>query len=86
MWSRQQYDDALAALESKATDCQDDSLMDLQDERDRFARILAALIRQLRPDLVLLHVDDEVPMVADLINEFGEDGLIEELTSDFAAM
>ncbi|NER78438.1 MAG: hypothetical protein F6K42_02455 [Leptolyngbya sp. SIO1D8] len=54
------YDDALAALESKATDCQDDSLIEMQDERDRLARILAALIRQLRPDLILLYADDAV--------------------------
>ncbi|MBE7384347.1 MAG: hypothetical protein F6J95_023410 [Leptolyngbya sp. SIO1E4] len=76
------YDAALAALEGQAAEAGED----LQDERDRLARVLAALIRQLRPDLALLYVDHDEPMVADLITEFGEDGLIEELLPDFGAM
>ncbi|NER83984.1 MAG: hypothetical protein F6K42_31465 [Leptolyngbya sp. SIO1D8] len=78
MHTQAHYDAALEALENKAIEI-DDPVIDLQDERDRLARILAALIRQLRPDLIVLYADDEVPMVASLLAEFGEDGLIEEL-------
>ena len=68
------YDTALEALESQATEPDE-----LQDDIDRLARILAELIRQLRPDLALVYVDHDAPMIADLLAEFGEDGLIEEL-------
>ncbi|MBE7384377.1 MAG: hypothetical protein F6J95_023560 [Leptolyngbya sp. SIO1E4] len=75
------YDTALEALESQAV-----APDELQDDIDRLARILVALIRQLRPDLALLYVDHDEPMIADLLAEFGEDGLIEELVGQGPAI
>ena len=53
--------------------------MDLQDGIDRLSRILAEIIRQLRPDIALLYNDYESLMVADLLAECSEDRLVEEL-------
>ena len=46
---------------------------------DSLSRVLAEFIRRLRPDLALLYSDEDAPMVADLLNEHGPDGLVEEL-------
>ncbi|NER82720.1 MAG: hypothetical protein F6K42_24825 [Leptolyngbya sp. SIO1D8] len=62
-----------------ARDAEGEALVQLRDEMAQLSGILAEVIRHLRPDLVLLHADDDMPMVADLVAEFGPEGLIEEL-------
>ena len=57
-----------------------ETLVSEQDSQiDSLSHILAELIRRLRPDLALLYSDYDAPMVADLLNEHGPDGLVEEL-------
>ncbi|NER83189.1 MAG: hypothetical protein F6K42_27275 [Leptolyngbya sp. SIO1D8] len=78
MWSKQQYDNALAALESKAT-AQEDLATNLGNRVISLSYVSAELARQLRPDLTLMYADHDEAMVAALLVEFGEDGLIEAL-------
>ena len=57
-----------------------ETLVSQQDRQiDSLAQVLAELVRRLRPDLALLYSDHDEPMVADLLNEHGPDGLVEEL-------
>ena len=57
-----------------------ETLVSEQDSQiDSLSRVLAELIRRLRPDLALLYSDHDAPMVVDLLNEHGPDGLVEEL-------
>ena len=65
-------------LRSQA-DSNEEQLIELQEDINSLSRILAAIIRQLRPDVAVLYADYEATMVADLIAEYGEDGLVEEL-------
>ena len=65
-------------LKSQA-DLIEEQLIAFQENIHGLSRVLADIIRQLRPDLALLYADHEAAMVADLIQEYGEEGLIEEL-------
>ena len=61
------------------TNSTEEQLIELQESIHCLSRVLAEIIRQLRPDLALLYADYEAKMVADLIQEYGEDRLVEEL-------
>ena len=71
------YDVTLKAL--KGIKYRADLADDLGERVDSLSYIIAAILRRLRPDLALIYADQDTVMIADLLAEHGEDGLIEEL-------